>query len=83
DHLGVCHGAAGVLAVADAFARHAWLPEADALRTRLTAYVGAGLAGVPNPAAGDGTLLGLLGAPVVLSTLRTGARGWLACLGLR
>ncbi|MHC3388653.1 hypothetical protein ACLQ2E_04235 [Streptomyces lavendulocolor] len=35
DLLGLCHGAAGVLAVADALARHARLPAAAALAVRL------------------------------------------------
>src|SRR6266851_2003808 len=37
--LAVCHGAAGVLAIADAFARHAGLSEAAALGDRLEGYL--------------------------------------------
>ncbi|WP_431773729.1 lanthionine synthetase LanC family protein [Streptomyces cucumeris] len=37
DLLGLCHGAGGVLAVADAFARHAGIPAAATLRDGLSA----------------------------------------------
>ncbi|MGC0422681.1 lanthionine synthetase LanC family protein [Embleya sp. AB8] len=84
DRLGVCHGAAGVLAIADAFARHAGLPAAVGLRTRLTAHLRAESAATSAPATGaDATLLGLLGTHAVLLTAETGYRNWLPCLGLR
>ncbi|QGV82079.1 lanthionine synthetase LanC family protein [Streptomyces ficellus] len=83
DRLGLCHGAAGVLAVADAFARHARLPAAALLRSRLTARLRADLpAALRTP--WPPTLL--TGAPGALSALLTAGgapRDWLPCLGLR
>ncbi|MET8829001.1 lanthionine synthetase LanC family protein [Streptomyces sp. NPDC004610] len=87
DRLGCCHGAAGVLAVADAFHRHARHRGAAALRTRLTAYLTDRSEELPALAAADMGLLG--GAPGVLCALLTAAdpagrsRTWLHCLGLR
>ncbi|WP_335936694.1 lanthionine synthetase LanC family protein [Streptomyces sp. PTD5-9] len=40
DRLGLCHGAAGVLVVADAFHRHARLPAAGPLGARLAEHLG-------------------------------------------
>lgn len=80
DPLGVCHGAAGVLLVADAFARHAELAEAAELRAELTRYLTDRLDEVTRL---DPTLLS--GAPGVLAALLTaggGDRGWLRCIGL-
>lgn len=84
DRLGLCHGAAGVLAVADAFDRHARLPAAGALRNRLVRHLTARLA-TPPPADGPADLLnGLPGTLAALLTAAHGApRGWLPCLGLR
>ncbi|MET9450431.1 lanthionine synthetase LanC family protein [Streptomyces cinerochromogenes] len=84
DRLGLCHGAAGVLAVADAFDRHARLPAAAALRHRLVRHLTARLTS-PAPAAWPADLL--TGLPGTLSALLTAAHGaprsWLCCLGLR
>jgi len=80
DPLAVCHGAAGVLLVADAFARHAGLPAAAALRDDLAAHLTERLDAVTRL---DATLLS--GAPGVLAALLTAAggdRGWLPCLAL-
>lgn len=85
DRLGLCHGASGVLAVADAFHRHAGLPAATALRTRLLTYLSARLTDL-EALAEDRTSL-LIGATGAVSALLTtgadGDRDWLACLGLR
>lgn len=83
DHnpLGVCHGAAGVLLVADAFARHAGLAPAAELRDELVRFVLDRLDEVERLDAGL-----LTGAPGVLAALLTatgGDRGWLPCLALR
>lgn len=81
DPLGICHGAAGILLVADAFARHAGLAEAAGLRDRLAADLRARMDEV---LALDASLLA--GAPGVLAALLTAAggdRAWLRCLGLR
>ncbi|OKK03550.1 subtilin biosynthesis protein spaC [Streptomyces sp. CB03234] len=83
DLLGLCHGAAGVLAVADAFDRHAHLPAAAALGSRLTAHLRARLPealGTPWP---PGLLTGAPGALSALLTARGAPRDWLPCLGLR
>jgi hypothetical protein len=80
DPLAVCHGAAGVLLVADAFARHAGLPPAAALRAELARYLTDRLDEVTRL---DASLLS--GAPGVLAALLTAAggdRGWLRCLAL-
>ncbi|MFI1825766.1 lanthionine synthetase LanC family protein [Streptomyces sp. NPDC020412] len=85
DLLGLCHGAAGVLAVTDAFARHARLPVAVLLRTRLLHLLERRLSDTSAWAELHPGLLG--GATGVLSALLTAAhdgdRGWLPCLGLR
>ncbi|MEE6264193.1 lanthionine synthetase LanC family protein [Streptomyces diastatochromogenes] len=84
DRLGLCHGAAGVLAVADALHRHARLPSATALRARLLAHLDAHRAG--TRALGEermGLLGGAGGALSAVLTATGGARDWLPCLGLR
>ncbi|MFC8713244.1 lanthionine synthetase LanC family protein [Streptomyces sp. NPDC057197] len=85
DRLGLCHGAAGVLCVADALYRHAGLPAAGALAERLVHHLAARLPGGPYDA-WPADLLG--GLPGVLSALLTAtgpasSRAWLPCLGLR
>ncbi|MEU6477543.1 lanthionine synthetase LanC family protein [Streptomyces sp. NPDC047017] len=85
DRLGLCHGATGVLAVADCFDRYAGLPAATALKERLVAHVTARLT-TPPPADWPADLLN--GLPGVLGALLTAGhrdapRAWLACLGLR
>lgn len=85
DRLGLCHGASGVLAVADAFHRHARLPAATALRARLLTYLGDRRTDLDS-LAGEHTSL-LTGATGAWSALLTvgadGDRAWLPCLGLR
>ncbi|MEU9198144.1 lanthionine synthetase LanC family protein [Streptomyces hundungensis] len=86
DLLGCCHGAAGVLAVADSFHHHAHLPAATALRTRMTRYL---LNRLPDVRALGETQMGLLsGAAGPLCALLTVAapqadRHWQLCFGLR
>ncbi|HEX4788677.1 MAG TPA: lanthionine synthetase LanC family protein [Actinospica sp.] len=87
DLLGLCHGAAGVLAVADAFDRHARLPAATVLRNRLVRHLLARLEDAPVPAA-HGLLEGAPGILAALLTATCGEKGeapraWLTCLGLR
>ncbi|GAA0647962.1 hypothetical protein GCM10010174_84210 [Kutzneria viridogrisea] len=83
DRLGLCHGAAGVLLVADAFARHADLGEAASLRDRVERYLLDRLDTVRELAATDlGLLTGACGVLCALLTVRGGHRGWLSCLGL-
>ncbi|MER7847339.1 lanthionine synthetase LanC family protein [Kitasatospora sp. NPDC096077] len=85
DLLALCHGASGVLAVADAFARHAALPAAAALRARLLTHLRTRL---PEVAALGATGMGLLGGAAgplcaLLTADHDAARTWLPCLGLR
>lgn len=84
DALGVCHGAAGILAIADAFALHARLPPAAALAARLERHILERLDQVHELAATNATLL--TGASGVVATLllrRGGSRAWLRTLALR
>ncbi|MFF8912037.1 lanthionine synthetase LanC family protein [Streptomyces sp. NPDC015032] len=88
DRLGLCHGAAGVLAVADAFHRWARLPAATTLRDRLTEHLSSRLPEALAPGAPRCVRTSLLdGAPGALSALLTAthdtSRDWLPCLGLR
>lgn len=84
-NLGLCHGAAGILAVADAFARHAQLPAAGVLRQQLTEFVVQRLAEVEE-LAGDNLNL-LTGAGGILAVLLTTTgdtdRAWLTQIALR
>ncbi|QLJ02734.1 subtilin biosynthesis protein spaC [Streptomyces sp. NEAU-sy36] len=85
DLLGLCHGAAGVLAVADAFDRHAALPAAAVLKARLITHVHDRLPAVE--ALGQEHMGLLTGAAGPLSALLTAVHGtsraWLPCLALR
>ncbi|MCT2581899.1 lanthionine synthetase LanC family protein [Actinophytocola gossypii] len=80
DPLGICHGAAGVLLVADAFARHAGLPEAATLRDDLCRYLRERLDDVAR--LGPDLLCGATGVLAALLTAEGGDRGWLRCLAL-
>ncbi|MFE9398334.1 lanthionine synthetase LanC family protein [Streptomyces flavidovirens] len=84
DRLGLCHGAAGVLAIADAFDRHAGLPAAAVLKERLVHHLTTQL---PSHPPADWPTDLLTGLPGVLSALLTvtqeAPRTWLPCLGLR
>ncbi|MFC4852744.1 lanthionine synthetase LanC family protein [Actinophytocola glycyrrhizae] len=80
DPLSVCHGAAGVLLVADAFARHAGLPAAAALREDLTGHLTGRLDEVTRLDAG--LLTGATGVLAALLTAAGGDRGWLSCLAM-
>ncbi|WP_030991584.1 lanthionine synthetase LanC family protein [Streptomyces sp. NRRL WC-3744] len=85
DRLGLCHGAAGVLAVADAFDRHARLPAATALKHRLARHLTARLPAHPATGWSTDLLNGLPGALAALltATQEAAPRPWLSCLGLR
>lgn len=85
DRLALCHGAAGVLAVADAFHRWARLSPAAVLGARLADHLTTRLPAALAPGQ-PGTSL-LVGAPGALAALLTAtddtSRDWLSCLGLR
>jgi hypothetical protein len=84
DRLAVCHGAAGVLAVADAFATHADLQEAATLRRRLSGYLCARGDELIDLARTDMSVLtGAAGALAALRTASGAPRGWLPVIGLR
>jgi lantibiotic biosynthesis protein len=80
DPLAVCHGAAGVLLAADAFARHAGSPAAATLRDELADHLTHRLDEVVRL---DPTLLsGACGVLAALLTAAGGDRGWLPCLAM-
>jgi hypothetical protein len=87
-HLGtqrfsVCHGAAGLMLLADAFARHAALTEAALLRDRLAAFLHDNLGEVTRLGENDMSLLtGASGVLAALLTVGGADRDWLRCLGL-
>jgi hypothetical protein len=82
--LAICHGAAGTLAVADAFAVHAGLAEAAALRDHLDRYLHERLDQVAKLATDDlSVLTGAGGILAVLLTVRGGGRAWLRQIALR
>lgn len=84
DALGACHGAAGILAVADAFAVHAGLPAAAELAHTLERHLLERLDQVRQLAALDMTLLaGASGIVAMLLTRTGGSRAWLGALALR
>jgi hypothetical protein len=80
DRLGICHGAAGVLLIADTFAREG-VSGAKALGDLMQAYL---VERLDLVAGLDETLLrGGPGVLAALLTVRGGDRRWLRCLGLR
>ncbi|HWK28577.1 MAG TPA: lanthionine synthetase LanC family protein [Solirubrobacter sp.] len=84
EELAVCHGMAGTLAVADAFARHAALPEAQALRAELAAALLDRAGRVADIARTDMSVLnGAGGIVAVLLSACGGPREWLCQLALR
>lgn len=84
DSLAFCHGAAGILLVADAFARHADLSMAADLRDRLDGYLSARLDQLPVMAQRWIRLLnGATGVLAALLTVRGADRAWLTQYGLR
>ena len=84
DALGICHGAAGMLAIADAFVLHAELDQAEVLRHRLHAYLIDHLKDVRELAGSNPSLLtGAGGILSVLMTLEGGRRDWLQQIALR
>jgi hypothetical protein len=84
EALSICHGAAGTLAVADAFARHANLGEAASLRDYLDQYLMDRIDDIADLARVDMTMLnGAGGILSVMLTAHDGARDWLPQLALR
>jgi len=85
DKVGICHGAAGLMLLFDAFHRHADLPGARALSEFCAAFLVARLDRVVAGTGTDHTLLtGSTGALAALLTHgHDGNRSWLRALGLR
>jgi hypothetical protein len=83
EELSVCHGAAGIMLLADAFARHADLTAAATLRDRLATTLRTRLTDIVRLADTDTTLLtGATGVLAALLTVEDADRTWLRCLGL-
>jgi hypothetical protein len=84
SRLGFCHGAAGTLAVADAFSLHARSAPASRLASRLDSLLLRSLPSIRRLSASDTTLLtGTSGILCVLLTRRGAPRRWLRPFGLR
>jgi len=84
DRLGFCHGAAGVLAVADAFALHAGLDPARRLADHLHGLILAELDGLVSLAETDRSLpSGAVGVLAVLLSREPPHRDWLRVVALR
>ena len=84
EELAICHGVAGTLAVADAFARYAALHEAALLRDELQRYLLDRVDQIADIARTDMTLLsGAAGIVSVMVSAYGGARSWLCQLALR
>ncbi len=84
EELAICHGAAGTLAVADAFARYAALREAADLRDELYQYLLDRVDQIADLARIDMTMLNGAGGIVsVMLSVHGGARSWLCQIALR
>jgi hypothetical protein len=84
EELAICHGAAGTLAVADAFARYASLPEAASLRDELEQYLLDRSDQIADIARTDMTILnGAGGIVAAMLSVHGGARSWLCQIALR
>jgi hypothetical protein len=84
EELAICHGAAGTLAVADAFARHAALREAAELRDDLEQYLLDRADQIADLARTDMTVLSGAGGIVsVMMSVHGAARSWLCQIALR
>jgi hypothetical protein len=84
EELAICHGAAGTLAVADAFARYAALREAAELRDELNQFLLDRLGQIADIARTDMTMLSGAGGIVsVMLSTHGGARNWLSQIALR
>lgn len=82
--LSLCHGAAGILAVVDAFIRTAGLTELEELRTELMQLIASQRADIAELAENDMTILGgAAGIAAIWITARGGSRAWLPLIALR
>lgn len=84
EELAICHGAAGTLAVADVFARHAALSEAAELRDEIDQYLLDRVDRISGIAETDMSILnGVGGILAAMLTVHGGARDWLTQIALR
>lgn len=84
EELGICHGVAGLLAVADAFARHTGMTDATSLRDYLDHYLLDRVDQIAEIASTDMTMLSGAGGIVsVMLSVHGGTRNWLNQLALR
>ena len=84
DGLSICHGAAGLLLITDAFSRFAELPGTGELRDHLECYLLDHIDEAVDSTTTDPSLLsGTSGAIAAVLTLQTGDRTWLPVFGLR
>ena len=84
ERLAICHGAAGIMLIADAFVRHAGFAPAEALRGAMRELVEARLGDVPAMMVANPTMLsGASGVLSAIFTIQGGRRDWLSALGMR
>ncbi|GAB2761457.1 hypothetical protein GCM10027174_42530 [Salinifilum aidingensis] len=84
ETLTLCHGAAGVLGLADCFHRHAGSTSAGVLREDLRRYITDRADQLAALAGTDRALLnGACGAAAALLSCSGADRSWMLCLGLR
>jgi len=84
EKLGFCHGASGMLAITDSFARNAGHSACAGVSERLERYIESRLADVALMARDGMDLLnGAAGPLATLIVARGGDRGWLRSYGLR
>lgn len=82
--LALCHGAAGIVAIADAFAIHAGLEPAARLADHLAAVLHASIGKIHRLAEADLTMItGASGILAVMLSREPGRRDWMRAIGLR
>lgn len=84
QHLAICHGAAGIMLIADTFAHHAGLKPARRLSDRMLELLGRHLTSIPTIMRSNPTMLsGGSGILAAIATINGGCRDWLPALALR
>lgn len=84
QRLAICHGAAGVMLIADTFARHAEMNSARHLSNQMLALLNEHLGSIPSIMRSNPTMLsGGSGILAAMVTVNGGCRDWLPALALR
>jgi hypothetical protein len=84
ERLAICHGAAGLMLIADCFESHAGMGEAAGLKWRMRDLIVEEQAGLTSWMERNSTLLsGASGVLLALNVAHGGSRSWLPALGLR